>query len=115
MDPLFQAAGVGLDAKQEQQLQPLLVETALTFLRCGGRLSLLDFALLSGPSRAAFAAAGDMFRAATAAQIGAAASGPEGAANVLAEVDGGQAKADLAVSRVADKAAARLAGKGGKA
>ncbi len=115
MDLLMQAAGVALSDSQEQELEPLLIETAMAFLRSGGGLSLQDYALLGPASRAAFARAGDMLRATSAAQHGTAAAGPDGVARVLAELDGGQTAADLAVARIADKAAKRLAGKGGKA
>jgi hypothetical protein len=74
------------------EVPPVLVDFAEQFLLAGGALTLADLRGLDVKELAALAAAGRRLRTAAAVQTGLAAMGPMGAAEVLAEIDGGTAR-----------------------
>jgi len=104
MDALWKTAGINTDVEISEDVQGLLVDAALGFLRAGGVLSLADYAMLSAESRAAFQAAQDALSVQQAARIGQAAQGPRGVAAMLAEIDGGDALIENALRTVTNKA-----------
>jgi len=71
------------------------------FLRSGGVLTGREFASLTSVERAACAVAGDELRAQIAAAIGIASQGRMEAASILAPADGGRAKAQMILERLA--------------
>lgn len=89
---------------EHQTALAILCRTAESFLRSGGTLSLEDFGALSPDERAAFEVASSRVTADRSAALGLATQGVLGAACVLAEVDGGDARLRVLLEQAAENA-----------
>ena len=107
---LYQIAGVD-PGEATADLRPILTEHARFFLQGGGQLALADWASLDELERAAFAAAGRRLRVEQAVRVGLAAQGDLAAMRVQAEVDGGQAHDEAALSAAVRAAKAATHGR----
>lgn len=109
-DLLMKAADLiaPLHDEEADKALPALTRQAERFLRAGGTLTLQDWTLLDPISRVAFEAAGCRVRSELAARTGLAAQSLGGALEVLADVDGGEARAKVACEMAAAKALQRI-------
>ena len=81
------------------------------FLRAGGIVSYSEWSELDIDTKAALVAASHRIRSEFAALIGRATHGPEGYADVVRDLDDGEAKVRLALTAVMDQASMRVIGK----
>lgn len=92
----------GLDPHDRSpEAQDSLVTAAVQFRRAGGTLTLADWSEFDSLERAALMQAGLVLAVEDAIRRAVAMRGDAGLADVAAEIDGGQARDDLAVARAA--------------
>jgi hypothetical protein len=105
---LARAAGIAkLPDNLSDDAKAALIDAATAFLRAGGSIRLSDWADLDAAERAAFEEASIIAEVAKAARLAVALSGPDGLARVLAEVDGGDASAQLACEAAVERILSR--------
>lgn len=88
----------------------VIADMADAFLRAGGALSVADWDAMSSDAKAAFISAGNLIRREQAALTGLAATNKAYALEMLADVDGGEAKIEALVNDAADRAARKVTG-----
>lgn len=93
----------------DERLEDMETQAAM-FLRAGGSLTMDDWASLNPEGRAAFLSAGGKLDAERCALTGFASQSVENFLSVYGSVDGGQLRAEMGLSAMADRIADRITG-----